>query len=249
MKYKINWAGLADSRYYHHIAKFCLPSWKKLPGKKFIIHDAEDIKIDHLEIIDWNQIPNRSSKFLGTDPSKKTYAFWRKMQSQVWAVKNLADCDFLILLDTDIEVLEFDEEKFNCLIEQFDGSKLCWATGQSQLGKLDAGFIIINMSNDKISTLIDYYENIWEDPTLLSKLPKKYDGDAVESMFPIYPSFRIRNRDYGKGLHVYEVGLVHWGSKLPKELRANWDGDGISLLKHRLENMEIKKTKKDLFNT
>ena len=244
MKYNVIWSGLADSNYYNVIAQYCLPSWTKLPGKKYVIHNASDINISGINVIDWKIVPNMNCEFLKRNTSKKVGNFWRKMQSQVWAIRNLQDCDFLILLDTDIEILNFDYESFEKELDNFKESNNIWATGESNRRGHDSGFIILNMSHPKLKELTDYYEDIWETDKI-SKLRKPYDGDAVESMFELYPSYKIKNRDYGSGLHIYKLGMVHYGSKIPKKLRAEWKGDGQSLIDKRLSEIVIKKYKGD----
>jgi hypothetical protein len=241
---KLIWAGLADKSYYHYIATYCLPSWQKLPGRKIIVHDADEICVNDLEIVDWSTVVNNESKFLKLTTKLKPLNFWRKMQSQVWAIRNLTKCDFLILLDTDIEILDFNEEQFLKEIEKLVESNYVWATGESNRGGHDSGFIVLNMKHPLLKELTDHYENIWESGDIF-KLEKWYDGHAVESMFEKYPSHKIKNRDYGSGLHVYELGLVHYGSKLPKQLRAEWKGDGKSLVEKRLSEIVIKKYKSD----
>lgn len=241
---KLIWSGLADEKYYEYIAKYCLPSWKKLPGSKFIIHDASKIDIEGLKVIPWNTVPNNKSKFLSLTEKSKPLNFWRKMQSQVWAIRNLKDCDFLILLDTDIEILDFDQKLFNEELSNLLESGHIWATGESNRRGHDSGFIVLNMKHPRLKELTDHYENIWESGKIL-QLEKWYDGHAVESMFEEFPSYKIKNRDYGSGLHVYALGLVHYGSKIPKQLRAEWKGDGKSLVEKRLSEIAIKKYKND----
>jgi hypothetical protein len=245
MKYKINWSGLADENYWKYIAQYCVPSWTNLPGEKYIISDSKKINISKINIIDWDKVPNVDAKFLKLTDRLKPLNFWRKMQSQVWAIRNLTDCNFLVLLDTDIEILDFNEEMFSIEIDNLVNSNLIWATGESNRSGHDSGFIILNMAHPQLKDLTDYYENIWESGNIF-KLAKWYDGHAVESMFEKYPSYKIRNRDYGSGLHVYNLGLVHYGSKLPKQLRAEWKGDGKSLVDKRLSEITIKKYKNDL---
>jgi hypothetical protein len=240
---KLIWAGLADQHYYEYIAKYCLPSWKKLPGKKYIIHDSDKINIDTINVVDWKIVPNNKSKFLEVTVKTKPLNFWRKMQSQVWAARNLTDCDFLILLDTDIEVLDFDINKFEKVLEEFKKFDLVWATGRSQSRLHDSGFIVLNVTHPKYKEVIDCYENIWESENIL-KLEKPYDGHAVESMFDRYPSYKIMNTDYGRGLHVYDLGFVHYGSKLPKALRQeNPDKEGKQLIEIYTKDIVVKKYK------
>lgn len=242
MKYKLAWSGLADADYWKMIAKYCVPSWEKLPGDKFLIHDSNLVKLDFIELVDWKKVYNKNSKFLTMTNKNKPLGFWRKMQSQIWAVRNLTDYEFLVLLDTDVEILDFDEDLFYEEIEKLKESNFVWATGCSQSGGLDAGHIIVNMKHPNLTDLFTDYENIWESGKILT-LDKWYDGNAVESLFEKYPSHRIKNRDYGSGLHVYKIGTVHWGSKLPKQLRAEWPGDGKSLVDKRLSEIVIKKYK------
>jgi len=245
MKHSVIWSGLADEKYYNIIAQYCLPSWVKLPGNKKVISDTK-LSIPSIECVPWDPIPNMNSKFLKVSPSKKTWNFWRKMQSQVWAIRKYKDrCDFVILLDTDIEILDFDLKMFDKELEKFLESGHIWATGESNRQGHDSGFIILNTKHPLLDELTTYYENIWETNKIF-ELPKGYDGDAVESMFAIYPSYKIKNRDYGAGLHVYNLGLVHYGSKIPKALRAEWKGDGKSLIEKRLSEIVIKKYKGDV---
>lgn len=241
--HKIFWSGLADKDYYDYIAKYCLSSWKKLPGEKTIVHNDNIINLPFLKIINQDTVLNRECDFLKTNPKKKTLNFWRKMQSQVWAIRNLTSCDFLVLLDTDIEVLDtFNEEKFNLELDKFKESNLPWATGRSQSRLHDSGFIVLKIDHPLIRELTDYYENIWESGKIY-ELKKSYDGHAVESMFEKYPSYKIMNTDYGSGFHVYDLGFVHYGSKIPKSLRANFNGPGIELVKKHTENIITKKYK------
>lgn len=242
MKYKLIWSGLADYVYYEMIAKYCLESWTKLPGSKYILHDKNLINIPGIDVIDYNIVENKNSNFLKQKPSKKTWNFWRKMQSQVWAIRNLKDCDFLILLDTDIEILDFDTKSFETYLTKLLDSGYVWATGESNRGGHDSGFIVLNMRHPKLKQLTNHYENIWESGEIF-KLDKWYDGNAVESMFQFYPSVKIRNRDCGQGFHFYELGLVHYGSKIPKQMRIEYKGPGKDLVEKRLSEISIKKLK------
>lgn len=244
MKYKIVWSGLADDRYYEVIAKFCLPSWNKLPGEKNIITDSDRIVFPFINITPWNTVENRNSKFLLKKPSKKTWSFWRKMQSQVWAARNYKlDYDFVILLDTDIEILDsFDLIKLEDELEKFLKSGFVWATGRSQSRLHDSGFIILNTKHQLYDKVMNDYENIWETEKI-SQLRKPYDGIAVESMFDDYPSYKVSNIDYGKGFHVYDIGLVHYGSKIPKKIRIESQESGRKIVEEYTKDIVVKQYK------
>lgn len=240
MKYKLIWSGLADENYYNVIAKYCIPSWTKLPGDKNIIHDSNVINFSNISITYWDNVYNKNSEFLKSPlVSKKSLNFWKKMQSQVWAARRFKkDYNFIILLDTDIEVLDFDIDMLEKELDNFVSSNLPWATGRSQSRLHDSGFIILNTQHRLFDELINHYENIWESGDIF-KLRKWYDGHAVESMFELYPSYKIMNTDCGKGLHVYNLGLAHYGSKIPKALRAENIGLGKEIIDMYLKNKNI----------
>lgn len=247
MKHKILWAGLADDNYYQVIAKHCLPSWSKLPGDKIVVHDANSIDINEVDIIQWNQILPIHSNFLSKrKPSKKVWNFWRKMKSQVYIGREFKKkYNFIILLDTDIEILDnFSADKIDQELDKFIDSGLVWATGRSQSRLHDSGFIILNTAHELFDTVLNDYENIWEGEDFkISKLKKPYDGHAVESMFDQYPSYKIMNTDYGKGFHLYDLGLVHYGSKIPKKLRIDSNLTGSQLVAEYISDIEVKKYK------
>lgn len=242
---RIAWAGLADSKYYHYIAKYCLPSWSKLPGDKYIIHDANDISSNDFYVVDWNYAYNKQNKFTENCRRTKPINFWRKMQSQIWALKTLKNYDWVVLLDTDVEIIDFKISEFKSIVNNILDSNVIWATGESQLKKLDAGHIIVNMHDCRLNQLIFDYENIWESGDIF-KLKRHYDGDAVESLFEKYPSYKIKNFDHGGGLHTYKLGSVHYGGKIPKILRSIWQGNNnfiveeIISLKNDISNDPIK---------
>jgi hypothetical protein len=215
----IAWSGLADSKYYNYIAKYCLPSWAKLPGDKFIVHDSHDIEDFNLNIIKWQNVYNKNNTFTKKCQRTKPINFWRKMQSQIWALNNLVGYDFVILLDTDVEILNFNTTEFLDILQILKNQDLIWATGESQKNKLDAGHIIVNMKHDLLKNLIFDYENIWESGEIFN-FTRQYDGQAVEFLLEKYPSYKIKNIDHGGGLHTYNLGTVHYGSKVPKLLRA-----------------------------
>jgi hypothetical protein len=241
---KIAWSGLADKDYWNYIAQYCVPTWKKLQGDKYIVHDSDLINLDYINNVSWNDVANYDCQWIKVHNNKKakTNNFWRKMQSQAWAVRNLKDYDFVILLDTDIEILDFNNELFNSELKIFLESDLIWATGRSNSRLHDSGFIVFNMHHPELNNLIDYYENIWESGSIFN-LKKSYDGHAVESMFDIFPSYKIMNTDYGKGFHVYDIGMVHYGSKLPKQLRKEFSGPGQELVNNYIKDKVIKKYK------
>lgn len=230
----VAWVGLADLKYWEYIAKYCVPSWTILPGDKYIITDDATFKLDdNFKVVQFETVENKQSKFLArNEGSRKVHNFWRKMQSQTWATKNLVQYDFVVLIDTDIECINFNNDEFKIITDQLVSQNILWATGQSQRRGHDSGFIVINMKhNHRLQAFLEY-ENIW-DSGKISTLNKAYDGDAMESMLEVYPSLKIRNTDYGSGLHIYDIGFVHWGSKKPKVDRAA-AVSGKELVKQRI---------------
>jgi hypothetical protein len=109
---KIAWSGLTDSVYWDIIASCCVPSWNTLPGDKYLICDFESY--NDITVINSSTIDNPNSAFLKTHTrSRKQNNFWKKMRSQVWAIKNLKSYECIVLLDTDIEVYDFKFFQFS----------------------------------------------------------------------------------------------------------------------------------------
>jgi hypothetical protein len=234
----VAWSGLADAKYYELIAKYCIPSWSKLPGDKYIVHDDNIINIPRFNIVQWNDIYNQGNLFTEFCNRTKPVNFWRKMQSQVWALRNLRQYEYVVLLDTDVEIVKFNQEEFDEILNGLVQSKHIWATGESQLKKLDAGHIIVNMNDPRLDQLLYDYENIWESKKIL-ELDRAYDGEAVESLFEKYPSYKIKNTDHGGGLHTYTLGTVHYGSKIPKKIRSLWTGSTEDMILEMIKNKEV----------
>lgn len=244
----IAWSGLADSEYWEYIAKYCVPSWTNLPGDKYIVHDSNKVDIDGIQVVDWEVTYNPNAPYLSLPQSRKYKErnFWRKMQSQVWALRNLRQYDWVFLLDTDVEIINFSQEELERIAAEVKSTGMVWATGESNRRGHDSGHILVDMHHPDLDKLIDYYENIW-DSGLIHTLEKAYDGHAVEHMLAgPYPSVKLHNRDYGSGLHVYHTfGTAHYGSKDPKTLRAAWTGTGQDFVTNRLSEIPIKKYKSD----
>ena len=216
---KIAWAGLTDSVYWDIIASCCVPSWNTLPGDKYLICDFEHC--NGFTMVNSNILDNPNSNFLKVySKSQKQNMFWRKMRSQTWAIRNLKSYNCIVLLDTDIEVYDFNQDQFDQHISNFLKSGCVWGLGNSQINHIDPGMIFINPIHPLLSDLIYEYENMWESGEIL-KLPKPYDGDVVVELVKKYPFYEISNWDYDQGQHNYNFGFYHWGSKESKPIRKN----------------------------
>ena len=87
------------------------------------------------------------------------------------------------------------------------------------------------MRHQRLRSFIFDYEDIWESEKIF-QFRRFYDGNAVEYLQEKYPSVKIANTDHGGGLHTYELGTVHYGSKFPKVLRALYKGNGDDMINY-----------------
>ena len=83
------------------------------------------------------------------------------MRSQVWAIKNLKFYDCIVLLDTDIEVYDFNQDIFSQHVDNFLKSNCVRGLGNSQLDNIDSGMIFINPAHPLLTELVYEYENTW----------------------------------------------------------------------------------------
>jgi hypothetical protein len=232
----IAWSGLSDFNYWNHIAKYCVPSWQELPGDKFLICDNAELSVPNINIVPWDTVVDPDAKFPKIHSrGRKQTNFWRKMQSQVWAINNLKNYDWLVLLDTDIEVYQLNLESIYNIITQLSEKNLLWATGESQDGFLDAGVIIINTAHPELDKFTEVYKDFWESGKIKS-LEHGYDGDVVVEMLKMYESLKIRNFNHGQGMHSYNFGLFHWGSKESKPIRRELD-NSLGYIKNKINSI------------
>jgi len=224
MDYKIAWVGLADKNYWDYIAKYCVPSWSVLPGDKFLVTDEVSLSSDHfLNLIYFDQIKNQNAVFTKHKISKKTTNFWKKMQAQRWAISTLTDYDWVILCDTDIEVINFNLNLFLDNLQDIKNQNKLWGIGFKRdmfEDSIDSGFISVNMKHPEVNKAFVEYENIWESGKIFN-LKKSYDGNAMWEMVTNYPAFKFLETGLGDGKFLYDIGLFHWGGRLPKEIRRN----------------------------
>lgn len=221
---KIAFLGLCDQQYYDHIGKYCLPSWESLPGDKFLITDILDIKEDFLKIIDLTNVLDLESNFIKKfQTSKKVYNFWKKMQSQCWAIKNFKKYDWVVLLDTDIENINFDKVMFDQYLEKIKKNNQLWGIGFKRNmfdDSIDSGFIVVNMLHRDVDVAFKEYENFWNQGKIYD-LKKAYDGNVMWEMIKKFPGEYFLTTSYGQGRFIYDIGLIHWGGGEPKEFRKS----------------------------
>ena len=156
----------------------------------------------------------------------------------------------LFLVDYAKRKLIISTDTFACkpLWYEFKQDKFCVATYKSQLdglGFTNSKKLYANKTqiyNLDTLTLVNEYENIWDSGEIFN-LKKSYDGNAVESMFEKWPSYKIMNTDYGKGLHIYDLGVVHYGSKMPKQMRAECTSDAKTMLDDYTREIIVKRYK------
>ena len=102
---EITWITSFGQSYYDNVAKYNLPGWSMLEGRKIaMVDDMPEFKYKDIEIID--AAPAYPPK---TDPhwalgGTKKGKFWRKGRCFLWAIRN-AKTRWVIWLDSDVKVL------------------------------------------------------------------------------------------------------------------------------------------------
>lgn len=214
----IAWCGVTDRHYWGRIAKHCVPSWNILPGQVFCINEEKNLNITGVTSISYQRTIETDCKFRSVADGAKIVNFWKKMRSQIWALDNLAWADVIVLLDTDIEAVAFDQDRFMQRARDFLTSQQMWATSHRQgcavtsdQAYIDSGVIFFNPRHPDLRDWRNNYEAIWNSGAIWH-LPRPFDGDAVVCMLRLYPSFRINHRNIAKGCNLYAWGMTHWGS-------------------------------------
>lgn len=215
-------AGLCDINYYNYIGKWCLPTWKNVDCDKILLTDDIDFVNEHsIKSIQYDDVINFQCNFITNLCNKrKPINFWKKMQCQIWTFKRYQkEYDFILFLDADIEIVNFNQEIFKEIISKFKSQNNVWALGMSNDNGLDAGVFMINCKHPNLDDLIFDYEQVWESGKIL-ELHRPYDGEAVAYTCKKYQHSIITNKNLGKGQHFYNWGGFHWGGKESKLFRS-----------------------------
>ena len=214
----IAWCGVADNHYWNRIARYCVPSWRDLPGTVFCINEQKAQATNGMISISYQRAIDTECKFRSIADGAKIVNFWKKMRSQIWALDNLAWADVIVMLDTDIEAVNFDQDRFYHAAQEFLESRQLWATSHragceitNNRPYIDSGVVFFNPQHPDAREWRKNYEAIWNSGAIWH-LPAPYDGDAVVCMLRLYPSFRINHLNINKGCNLYAWGMTHWGS-------------------------------------
>jgi hypothetical protein len=149
------------------------------------------------------------------------------MQTQLWAVKNLK-YDFIILIDADIEVVDYSFHTFNQELSKLKENNIPWAVGlkpkediekfkkKTTLGPdIDSGMIVVNTAHKSIEEIFTAYEQFWETGSI-HELKKAADGEVIFELIKKYPCNFLTTKMLGPGKILYEFGLFHHAGKSNK---------------------------------
>lgn len=211
---EITWITSFNSTYFDSVAKYNLPTWKYLKGKKMIMaENMPDFKYEDIEIVD--AAVAYPKKDIHWNISGKKHKFWKKGKCFIWALRNIKT-RYLIWLDSDVKVFsEPNLLRFMPLEDQV-ASIIC-----GNLKQAESGFVIIDRNHPLLDQWLKVYEDAWYNG-IVDTLHRPWDNDVLW-----YAIKELPHRNLSKSVQKSPQGfedtdlldyMYHYSGKRQKEL-------------------------------
>jgi hypothetical protein len=210
----ITWVTSFNKIYYENVAKYNLPGWKLLSGRKIaLVDDMSDFKYQDIKIIDSS--PAYPKKDIYWNITGKKHKFWKKGKCFIWALKNV-DTRYLIWLDSDVKVNKTPD------LSRFwpkDGDVASIICGN--LKQAESGFVIIDREHSLFKNWLTVYEEAWYNG-IIDTLHRPWDNDVLW-----YAIKDLPHRNLSKSVQKSPQGfedtdlldyMYHYSGKRQKEL-------------------------------
>lgn len=212
----ITWLTSFNSIYYESVAKYNLPGWKLLEGKKLImIDDPSKINLKNIDA----EIVDATVAYPKDDPywqiSGKKHKFWKKGKCFLWALRNI-DTRYLIWLDSDVKINKAPDLSRFWPNEGDVGSIIC-----GNLKQAESGFVIIDRLHPLFDSWVKKYEEAWYNG-IIDTLHRPWDNDVLW-----YAVKDLPHRNLSKSVKSSPQGfedtdlldyMYHYSGKRQKEL-------------------------------
>lgn len=167
-----------SKNYWNEIGKYCIGSWKNLPGKVTVYIDQKDGDLDWIKEIPFHKellfVPHLD---VDVADRAKVRKFWGKSVAQITAIRNRGKDERVVWLDADIEQIKeevsvsaFDFEFEDPVAMMYSGDQEdCW----------ESGIVIFNQRAEKFDLFVRKYEKVWLDEDALLSLWRPYDAQVL----------------------------------------------------------------------
>lgn len=212
----ITWITSFGPSYYESVAKYNLPGWSMLEGRKIaMVDDMPAFRYEGIEVID--AAPAYPPK---TDPhwdigGTKKGKFWKKGKCFLWAIRN-SKTRWVIWLDSDVKVLSpIDLSRF----WPKEGDVVSLICGN--LKQAESGFVIVDTHHPLFKQWTDEYEQCWYNG-IVDTLHRPWDNDVLW-----YVCKKLPHRNLSKSVTKSPQGfedtdlldyMYHYSGKRQKDL-------------------------------
>lgn len=165
------WVTSFGPLYYENVAKYNIPGWSHLKGRKIALVDGNmNINLGDIEIID--STPAYPKKDMYWAIGGKKHKFWIKGKCFIWALQN-SNTRYVIWLDSDVKILnEPNLEKYM----PRDGEVASIICGN--LRQAESGFVLVDTHHELFDSWLKKYEEAWYNG-IIDTLHRPWDNDVL----------------------------------------------------------------------
>lgn len=175
---KLHFITSISKNYWNDTGKYCINTWKDLPGEVTVYVDQKDGDLDWLKEVPFHKellyVPPLESK---SADRAKVRKFWGKSMAQITALRNRGKDERIIWIDADVEkispnvpehLFSFEFNEPIAMMNSGDQED-CW----------ESGIVIFNQKAEKIDLTVRKYEKAWLDEDTLMSLWRPYDAQVL----------------------------------------------------------------------
>jgi hypothetical protein len=167
------WVTSFGPSYYESVARYNLPGWSLLEGRKVaIVDDWLDFTWPGIETQDSSPAyPSISDPHWALGGTKKG-KFWKKGRCFLWALRNF-DTRYVIWLDSDVRINSTPDLSRFIPREGEVASIIC-----GNLKQAESGFVIVDRQHSLFESWTQVYEQAWYNG-VVDTLHRPWDNDVL----------------------------------------------------------------------
>lgn len=220
---KLHFITSISKNYWNDTAKYCINTWKNLPGDVTVYVDQKEGDLDWLKEIPFHKELLYVPKLEAAEADRaKVRKFWGKSMAQITALRNRGKDERIIWIDADVEMTNPNIPS-NLFTLNFP-EPIAMLNSGDQEDCWESGIVIFNQQAEKFDVTVRRYEKAWLDEDTLMGLWRPYDAQvlghvALDRGYLNLCNQQCSNADALKYSH-YGAYFKHWINKDNKKLLA-----------------------------
>ena len=167
------WVTSFGAGYFDAVARYNLPGWNMLPGRKIaMVDDMPEFSWPGIEVMDAAPAyPGQDDPHWALGGTKKG-KFWKKGRCFLWALRNFTT-RYVIWLDSDVRINSTPDLQRFAPSEDQVASIIC-----GNLKQAESGFVIVDRHHPLFASWTQVYEQAWYNG-VVDTLHRPWDNDVL----------------------------------------------------------------------